>query len=548
MGSDADASTATGAQPPLPPGRLPGLEGDFARQAGPVPVLRGTVSAAQWRAAPSIVRSLGGRLVALWGSDRRALDARHCISAAYALPAGAGGALYWLDLPLAAGTETGTDARPRYPELATVFPCAARMQRAVADLSGLQAAGGQDAGDARPWLRHACWPADYYPLRREPGGAERFAAADEHYRHVMVEGDGVHEIAVGPVHAGIIEPGHFRFSVVGEKVLRLEERLGYTHKGIEKRLAGQPLAAAARLAARVSGDSTVAYGWAYCAAAEAATGTPIGARAQWLRALALERERVANHLGDLGALGNDAGFAFGLAQFSRLREDWLRRNRACFGHRLLMDWIVPGGVAGDLAAGALAQLDADAAALAIEVGRLAGIYDGHAGLQDRFAGAGRLDAAQARALDLTGMAARASGSGSDLRALPGAVPYAALQFRPAAADGGDVAARVSVRFAEIGESLRLIRAIVQQLPDGPVAAALAPAPARGGGAGWVEGWRGEVLVALDLDERGLIARAHCHDPSWQNWPALEHAVIGNIVPDFPLINKSFNLSYSGHDL
>ena len=540
----------------------------FVRQAGPLPISRGQVSAAQWRAAPAAVQSQGGRLVALWGSDRRTLDGHHAVAAAYAVAEG----LYWLDLPLpsahaladtaaggalAAGDIAPAERNPGYPDLSACFPCAARMQRAVADLNGLLA---QDAPaavphtfqhaplDRRPWLRHAAWPSDYYPLRREPSGRERFAAADETYPFVTVTGDGVHEIAVGPVHAGIIEPGHFRFSVVGEKVLRLEERLGYTHKGIEKRFAGMELSQGARLAARVSGDSTVGYGWAYCAAVESLSGTEAPERAQWLRALALERERVGNHLADLGALGNDAGFAFGLAQFSRLREDLLRRNRDCFGHRLLMDWIVPGGVRTEPQPDALATLLADADVLEREVRGLAAIYDGHAGLQDRFGGAGCITPEQAQALNLTGLAARASGSSNDLRSLPGAAPYAALGFQAVKAAGGDVAARVAVRFGEIQESLRLMRAIIHGLPAGPVACPLGPPTARGWAAGWVEAWRGELLVALELDDRGLIERAHCHDPSWQNWPALETAVIGNIVPDFPLINKSFNLSYSGQDL
>jgi Ni,Fe-hydrogenase III large subunit/Ni,Fe-hydrogenase III component G len=523
------------------------LDGPWIRQAGPHAIFHARADAALWSATAARVQERGGRLVALWGSDRRSLDGQHAVAAAYALAGG----LYWLDLPLAAAGDAH-DA-PSYPDLGARFPCAVRMQRAVADLNGLLArAAGASAEappvDARPWLRHAAWPPDYYPLRREASGRERFDAGDERYAFVAVEGEGVHEIAVGPVHAGIIEPGHFRFSVVGEKVLRLEERLGYTHKGVEKRFAGMTPAQGARLAARVSGDSTVGYGWAYCAAVEALCAAEPPARAQWLRALALERERVANHLGDLGALGNDAGFAFGLAQFSRLREDWLRRNHACFGHRLLMDWIIPGGVRSDLPAQDLHALADEAGALAGEVCRLGAIYDGHAGLQDRFAGAGCVSAALARRLGLTGLAARASGTGSDLRSLPEAQPYAALEFRAAAAGSGDVAARVAVRFAEIAESLRLIQGIARALPDGPVACDLgAPAP-RGRGTGWVEAWRGELLVALELDDCGLLLRAHCHDPSWQNWPALEHAVIGNIVPDFPLINKSFNLSYSGQDL
>jgi len=517
--------------------RLPGLDCTLARLRGPMPIHRARVTRSQWRAAPSVVRSLGGRLISIWGTDRRTSEGHFAVAAAYALNSG----LVWLDLPLAEAAA----ALPNYPDLSATFPSAVRMQRAVADLSGLVAEG---AGDTRPWLRHAAWPRDYYPLRREPSGRERYDALDEQYAFVAVEGDGVHEIAVGPVHAGIIEPGHFRFSVVGEKVLRLEERLGYTHKGNEKRFEGMSLAQGARLAARVSGDSTVAYSWAYCAAAEALCRAEAPARAQWLRALALERERIANHLGDLGALGNDAAFAFGLAQFSRLREDWLRRNHELQGHRLLMDWIVPGGVASDLSTAALTTIHTDCEAVEGQVRIIESIYDAHAGLQDRFVGTGCIAAELARKLNLTGMAARASGTGADLRVDFGGVPYEALQVRGAHATAGDVAARVAVRFAEIYESLRLIRIITRELAAGPTITALAAPQAHGWGAGWVEAWRGELLVAIELDERGQILRAHCHDPSWQNWPALEHAVIGNIVPDFPLINKSFNLSYSGQDL
>ncbi len=522
----------------------------FRPQPGAARVLRAQVDAAQWRATATAVAARGGRLLALWGTDRRGLGQGHAVAAAFAI----GATLFWIDLALAPEGDADPAADPAaaattYPDLGALFACAGRMQRAVADMNGLHAeADAAHPVDARPWLRHAAWPANYFPLRIDADAAARFARDDERYAFVTVEGDGVHEIAVGPVHAGIIEPGHFRFSVVGEKVLRLEERLGYTHKGIEKRFAGGDPLAGARLAARVSGDTTVGYGWAYCAAVEAVCGTEVPARAAWLRALALERERVANHLGDLGALGNDAGLAFGLAQFSRLREDWLRRNGTVFGHRLLMDWIVPGGVRTDLDADALRALAGDAERLDAELARLAAIYDGHAGLQDRFAGTGCVPAALARQLNLTGLAARASGVGEDLRASAGAQPYAALGFRPAMATAGDVAARVAVRFAEIGESLRLIRTIAAGIPGGPHGAPPGPPRAGAWGAGWVEAWRGELLVTLELDAQARILRAHCHDPSWQNWPVLEHAVIGNIVPDFPLINKSFNLSYSGQDL
>ena len=376
----------------------------------------------------------------------------------------------------------------------------------------------------------------------------KWEPGQEEYAFVRVEGDGVHEIPVGPVHAGIIEPGHFRFQIVGEKVLRLEQRLGFVHKGIEKRFESMPAATGHRLAGRVSGDSTVAYAWAYAQALEAIAETPPPPRALWLRALALERERIANHLGDLGYLGNDGGFAFGLAQFSRLKEDVLRGNLDAFGHRFAMDFVVPGGVARDVAPERVRAMRDECAMLEHEIRTLRDIYDEHEGLQDRFRTCGIVTPELAAKLGLTGLAGRASGQARDLRCdFPGA-PYDALAVRMVSTDGGDVAARVAVRFDELLESLRLVRAIVDALPDGGIVAPLPEPPAFRKGLGYVEGWRGPVLVALECGPGGTIRRCHPHDPSWSNWPVLEHAVIGNIVPDFPLINKSFNLSYSGQDL
>jgi Ni,Fe-hydrogenase III large subunit/Ni,Fe-hydrogenase III component G len=505
----------------------------FRPLGGAVPAAVATVDAAQWSAIAEAFAA-NGRLVAVWGSDRRRDGEGFVVHAAY----GAEDGLACVRLPIAGD-------RPDYPDLAALFPPAGRMQRAVFDLLGLEAA---NAEDSRPWLRHAAWPADSFPLRSDFDPQRRFDAEQERYAFVSVEGDGVHEIPVGPIHAGIIEPGHFRFSIVGEKVLRLEQRLGYVHKGIERRFVGMPLPEGARLAGRVSGDSTVAYAWAYAMAAETAAGCTIPPRAAWLRALMLERERVANHLGDLGALGNDGGLAFGLAQFSRLRENWQRRSGALFGHRLLMDRIVPGGVAVDPPRSELDVMQGECAALEDEVSRLRAIYDEHAGLQDRFLTTGIVTPELAARLGLTGMAARASGWPRDLRVDFPCKPYDQLTVKAAMELRGDVAARVAVRFDEIFESLRLIRAIVENVPSGEVRTEL-PAPTRNAfGLGWVEGWRGEVLVALETGSDGRVQRCHCHDPSWQNWPVLEHAVIGNIVPDFPLINKSFNLSYSGQDL
>ncbi|HUN70061.1 MAG TPA: NADH-quinone oxidoreductase subunit C [Burkholderiales bacterium] len=520
-----------------PPPLIPGLAVEPI--PGAVPAWRASCEAKSWLAACTAVAQGGGRLAALWASDER--DARGGFAVHAALVTYEG--LLWLELPVA-------EAQPAFPDLSGIFACAGRMQRALFDLMGLEArsAGAGARPDPRGWLRHGAWREDAHPLRRDIAAHAPLAAGDPRYAFVAVEGDGVHEIAVGPVHAGTIEPGHFRFSVVGERVLRLEQHLGYKHKGIEKRFESLSLAEGARLAGRVSGDSTVAYAWAYAMALEGIAGVQPGARALHLRALLLERERLANHLGDLGFLGNDGGLAFGLAQFSRLKEDLLRLNARLFGHRYLMDRVVPGGVAIDVDGAASEEILAECTRLRAELRALRAIYYDHAGLQDRCIGCGRLTPQTAALLGVVGPAARASGHAMDARAHPGFAPYPELQPGIASHRNGDVAARIVVRFEEAFESIELQRRILRHLPGGALREPLGEAQPGRWGFGWVEGWRGEVLVALQAGAAGRVRRCHPHDPSWQNWPALEHAILGNIVPDFPLINKSFNLSYAGADL
>lgn len=471
------------------------------------------VTADEWRSAAQDVAASAGRLLSLWASGTGESHPTAAVHAAYWIDAG----LLLTELPVQRG-----DGSPSYPGLGETFPAASRMQRAAFDISGVRSTDP----DQRPWLHH------------EHDG----------YAFVRVEGEGVHEIAVGPVHAGTIEPGHFRFSVVGEKVLRLEERLGYVHKGIERRFTELPILDGHRLAARVSGDSAVAFSWAYCQALEGMVNAAVPARALWLRALFLELERVANHLGDLGALGNDAGFAFGLAQFSRLKEQLLRAIESAVGQRYLLDAIVPGGVRGDPTEQGLQALTSAITYIGQDCEALRGIYEDHSGVRDRFAGTGRLESTLAARLGVLGLAARASGQQIDARVDLPCKPYDELQPIKIARSEGDVAARVAVRFDEVQESCRLIRQIASALPQGPYTTQFESPPPRAFGVGFIEGWRGPVFVALEAGNAGLIHRCHPHDPSWQGWPALEHAIIGNIVPDFPLINKSFNLSYSGVDL
>jgi len=504
------------------------------RLSGAMAAYRVRIEPTQLRAACEEARSSDARLVALWGSDETTRGAGFALHVALALPPG----LVWITAPLAA-------EHPRYPSITDLFPAANRMQRAAYDLLGIHA---DESADHRKWFRHGAWPGGTFPLRKSFDPAARFPPAEDRYPFVKVEGEGVHEIPVGPVHAGTIEPGHFRFSIVGEKILRLEERLGYKHKGIEKRFESMTIAEGARLAGRISGDSTVAFAWAYAMAVEGAGGTAVPPRAAALRGCLLELERIANHLGDLGYLGNDVSLSFGFFQFWRLKEELLRVNAAVFGHRYCMDAIVPGGVSRDLATDDATRIVATLDRIESEVRQLRAIYDEHAGVQDRFLTTGEIPTELAVRMGLTGFAARASGIRRDLRIDHPVAPYDTTQVRIAAQETGDVAARVAVRFDEVFESMRLLRLLLSRLPDGPIHTdAVHPAPGAIG-VGWVEGWRGDVLIALDAAADSRIHRLHPHDPSWQNWPLLERAVLGNIVPDFPLINKSFNLSYSGQDL
>jgi Ni,Fe-hydrogenase III large subunit/Ni,Fe-hydrogenase III component G len=489
-----------------------------------------TVDATEWRELAQDVGAAGGRLLALWGTRSAAGD-----GTLHAVAVAAPRVLFV--------TVTLPDANATFAGVEDVFPAAGRLQRAVFDLTGLRST----AHDTRPWLRHAAWPADAFPLAGGSMPPPPQRPIDD-YAFVRVEGDGVHEIPVGPVHAGIIEPGHFRFSVVGEKVLRLEERLGYVHKGIERRFTELPILEGHRLAARVSGDSAVAFSWAYCEALERMGGTRLPQRAAWLRALALELERIANHLGDLGALGNDAGFAFGLSQFLRLKEQLLRATGQALGQRYLLDFVVPGGTGCDLAGAGAGAIAGCLDELEAEVPALRGIYEEHTGLRDRFYGAGMLAPELAAQLGVVGLAGRASGQPLDLRLDAPVAPYPELGVVRCVRAEGDVLARVTLRFDELAESLRLARLLLRDLPAGAHLAAPEIPSAGSAAVGLIEGWRGPVVIGLEAGPGGSIRRCHPQDPSWHNWPALEHAIIGNIVPDFPLINKSFNLSYSGHDL
>ncbi|MFG1403076.1 hydrogenase large subunit [Xanthobacter sediminis] len=436
-----------------------------------------------------------------------------------------------------AGIATCPCPEGRFPSVGRLHPPAQRLERAAHDLYGLVPEG---ASDARPWLDHGRWALT------TPLGTPGPAAAPALYPFLPAEGAALHQIPVGPVHAGVIEPGHFRFTCHGETVVRLEERLGYVHRGIEGLMAGASVTEASRLAGRASGDSTVAFALAFARAVEAARGIAVPARAIWLRALAAELERLANHFGDVGAICNDAAFALMLAHCSVLRERVLRAAEAAFGHRLMMDKVVPGGFACDLAEDGAAAVRALVKTARAAFPELARLYEDTTSIQDRTVGTGIVKPALARRFGAGGFVGRASGRAFDARRALPYPPYNRLPFAVPVRDAGDVDARIKVRIAEIEESLSLVTRLLDTLPQGEIRAPAEAGP--GEGVALVEGFRGDIFAFVRLQGDGRVARAHLRDPSWFQWPLLEAAIEGNIVADFPLCNKSFNCSYAGCDL
>ena len=465
------------------------------------------VDPASWAAAATELAQGGTVFVAIWAEHAAEGTFVHL---AGRLPGDA--AVSVISLPV---------ADLRYPSIGQHHPGAILLERALQDRHGLIAEG---LPDPRPWLDH-----------------------DAPYRFRAAVGKGVHQIPVGPVHAGTIEPGHFRFSVNGETIVRLEARLGYAHKGTLELMRGAALDHAARLAGRVSGDSTVAYALAFARAVEAALGVEVPPRAMVLRGIMAELERLANHWGDFGAICNDAGFPLLNAHGAVLRERVLRLAHSCFGHRLMMDRIIPGGVAADLADDAPALLHATLSEAADRFERLVELYDKTASLQDRVVSTGRLDPVLAKRLGCGGYVGRAAGQDFDVRVASTYPPYDGLTLAVPRLSAGDVDARVRVRIAEIRQSCTLIHTLLENLPEGPLSCRLPQSAAASSGNALVEGFRGDIFAHVRLRD-GRVEDVFLRDPSWFLWPALEAAIEGNIVADFPLCNKSFNAAYSGCDL
>jgi Ni,Fe-hydrogenase III large subunit len=434
---------------------------------------------------------------------------------------------------------------PDYPSISPLVPAAHWDEREAKDLFGIIPRGHPDP---RRLVLHERWPRGYHPLRKDVRADIRPPDAERHFVPFEVHGEGVYQLPVGPIHAGVIEPGHFRFSAIGERVLHLDARLGFVHRGLEKILEGRTFTAALPLVERACGVCTVTHALAYSEAVEQLTATEIPPRARWARVLLAELERLYNHVGDLGNACAGIGFQPAVARLGWLKERLLRVNDALTGHRYLTGIVAPGGLVADLDADGLASLPTSLETIAAELAAAVRSIVRSDGAMSRFHGTGVVSPATADSLGALGVAARACGIGHDLRRDRPYAAYDELEVELVTAAAGDVAARFHVRAQEASASLRLVREAVQRLPRGPVTASLgAPPPAGTSALGAVEGPRGASWIWLRAGGDGTIDRLRLRSASFANWPVVAAAAPGNLVPDFPLINKSFELCYACTD-
>jgi Ni,Fe-hydrogenase III large subunit/Ni,Fe-hydrogenase III component G len=507
------------------------------RETRPGELLLETTTSALSGLADRVTGNLSGRLLSLFASDERDISGRFLLHHLWFLPG------LRTFLRIAAPV---LPAEPSYPSIAAKYPVANWFEREIMDFFGLVPEGHPNP--TRVAL-HDDWPDGAWALRKDfPYDAEVPRVTGDFHPFRPVTGEGVFQVPVGPVHAGIIEPGHFRFGVAGEPVLYLQLRLFYVHKGIEKRFERLPWRHGLFLAESISGDTAVGHAVAYAHAIERLAGVTVPARARSLRVVLLELERLYNHTADIGALATDVAFTVPASRAQALREGLVRLQDGLFGTRLLRGTIALGGVTRDLPPESCDALRAHLHGFEKQFDELIRLLVDAGTFTDRVDGAGVLSQQAARDLGIVGMAARASGVDGDLRRDHPTDAYEGLHFDVPVEDGGDARARLMVRAREIEQSLVILHQVLAALPDTPLAASLPDRlPASTGALGWVEAWRGPCTHWVATDDRGDISRVKITDPSFLNWPGLVQAVPGNIIPDFPVINKSFNLSYSGND-
>jgi Ni,Fe-hydrogenase III large subunit/Ni,Fe-hydrogenase III component G len=475
----------------------------------------------------------GAQLILMAAEDRRSQTGAFYVHHLFAKPRA-----HWF---VHASIRLDAD-HPELKSLARFYYPASRFEREMADLFGIEVAGHPDP---RPLVRHGFWPENYHPLRKDAEPRE-FTDDGHPFPFTTVGGEGVYEIPVGPVHAGVIEPGHFRFSVMGETIIHMRSRLYFTHKGTEKLFEGRLPQDGVELAERISGDTSAGHALAYCQAIEAAAGVEVPRRARYLRVLLLELERLYNHVADFGAIANDTGFAVAHAHCYRIRERLLRVNKQVTGSRLLRGGLVPGGVRFDLPRAA--DIADEVASAIADFDDVVEICLKHTLLLDRLNLTGVLGRDTAIDQGVLGVVARASGVDLDARRDHPFAAYDELGFSIPVLTSGDVKARALVRVEEVRQSAKLVRQACRALPDGPIVASVGRIEPFVPAFGIVEGWRGRIVHWLATADDGRLHRVKVVDPSFLNWPALSLVLADNIVPDFPLCNKSFNQSYSGNDL
>lgn len=434
------------------------------------------------------------------------------------------------------------EASPRFATLTHKIPAANWYEREIQDMFGLISVGHPDP---RRLINFEDWPEGLYPLRKDFDISTKPGRVKGEYTYRRVEGEGVYEIPVGPVHAGVIEPGHFRFSVAGEPILNLEIRHFYTHKGVEKLFESMSIDKAVFLAERISGDNSAAHSVAFCQAVEKIAGVDIPPRAKYIRTILLELERMYNHIGDIAGIATDVAYAFGAAHANRLKEQVMQLNEKVTGSRLLRGMNVTGGVRrdiGDKKDLILKELEL----MHKDFKELMELLFNSPSVADRIETTGRITGEIAKGLHVVGLVGRASGMDSDVRRDHPYAAYADLEFKVPVLKTGDVNARTRVRADEVYESIALIRQALSRLPEGEIRTELKKIP-DGCALGYSEAPRGETLYWIQISN-GRIERCKVRDPSFCNWLAIEYAVLDNIVPDFPIINKSLSLSYSGNDM
>ncbi len=478
-----------------------------------------------------------GSLSLLWAVDHRPREARYELCYLFTLAERNDWLLLSVDL---------TGGEREFASITPVVHAAKWYEREIRDLFGLIPVGHPDM---RRLVRHEHWPKGAHPLKKEFAWDHVLGRVQGEYAFRKIHGDGVFEIPVGPIHAGIIEPGHFRFSVAGEPILQLEVRHFWKHRGVEKLFEQQRLTEAVPLAERVSGDTSFGHSLAYCQAVETLLGMTVPPRARYLRSLFLELERLHNHIGDVGAICNDTAYALAHAHCGRMKEQLMQLNDRLTGSRFLRGVNTVGGVSMDLSGVPLSQLDAELQAIEQEFSGIEKILFANASLTERLENTGVLLEGIAWDHAVMGVVGRASGIDRDLRRDRPFAAYHECQPKVAVYRYGDVRSRMRVRLDEVHDSIRLIHTLRRQLPTGPLVAQAVELAMPGQWAlSAVEGWRGEIFYVVMAGEEGRIHRCKVRDPSFVHWPAIQWAALGNIVPDFPLINKSFNLSYAGNDL